>query len=106
MRREILIHSFYRPPVDLAAAMRDWREFTAGEGCDVDLEDERTGEKVEVRYVESWDDDHFSIKSDTGGELFERVTGRVVRLLSEHGGYLKIRREPYDEKRLMTPKFK
>lgn len=107
MVQEIIVRaSFIRQEVDLAAEMRDWQEFVEGEGYSVDLEDKITGEKVAVRYMDSWEDDYLSIKSTAPGELFDRVTGGVIRTLTMQIGVLKVRKLPYDEGRLFTPKFK
>jgi len=105
MTREIIIRSFFRYPVDLAAELRDWREFVAGEGYSVELFDGKTGEKVSVRHVWGWEDEHLIITSTAPGELFDRVVGRVVRALSMQSGYLKVQRNPYDEELLLTPKY-
>ena len=102
----IIIGASWRTMVDLAAEMRNWREFVEGEDYSVDLKDEITGETVTVRYDDDWEAAYLSIKSDAPGELFDRVTGRVIRTLSMHAGVLKIRRFPYDPERLFTPVFK
>lgn len=104
--KEIIIWTFYRVPVELMAEMRIWREFTAGDEYSAELRDGKTGEIVSVICVEEWEDGYLTIKSDAPDEFFDRVVGRIVRWLSERSGYLKIRRTPYDEKRLSTPKFK
>jgi hypothetical protein len=106
MTQEILIWSFFREPVDLAAELRDWPEFVAGDGYTVDLEDRLTGETVAIRYVDEWDDEHLTIKSTLPGALFDRVVGCVIRILSMQSGYLKVRRTPYDARILFTPRFK
>src|SRR5215211_6890646 len=96
MSQEIIVSSFFRLPVDLTAELQDWQEFVEGEGYSVDLEDKITGETVTVRYIEDWEGNYLSIKSTAPGKLFDRVVGCVVRTLSMHSGYLKVRRFPYD----------
>ncbi len=103
---EINIWSFYGAPEALFDEMRTWREFSSSEDYSVALKDETTGEIVTVGYIDEIVEDYLTIKSDAPGEFFDRVVGRVVRVLSERSGYLKIRRTPYDEERLSTPKFK
>ncbi len=56
MSQEIIVSSFFRLPVDLAAELQDWQEFVEGEGYSVDLEDKITGETITVRYIEDWED--------------------------------------------------
>lgn len=104
--KELNIWSFYEAPVELFAEVRTWRELSAGDDYSVDLKDETTGEIVTIQYIDEIVEDYLTIKSDAPGEFFDRVVGRVVRELSERSGYLKIRRTPYDEKLLFTPKFK
>jgi hypothetical protein len=106
MSPEILIRASCRSPVDLAAELRDWREFVEGEEYSVKLEDKTTGENVIVYYIDDWESDYLSIKSTAPGALFDRVVGRVVRVLTMHNGELKVRRDPYDPDVLFTPKFK
>lgn len=103
---ELNIWSFYRAPADLFAEMRAWREFLSGDDYSVDLRDTATGETVKVEYFEDWEDDYLTIKSDAPGDFFDCLVGRVVRMMSERNGFLKIRRTPYDDKLLFTPKFK
>ena len=108
MSRELIVRaSFERNEVDLAAELREWREFVEGEGYAVDLRDEATGERVAVRYFDDgWGEDYLSIKSTAPGDLFERVVGRIIAVLTAQIGELKIRRYPSDPERLFTPKFK
>ena len=106
MKQEIIIWSLLRKPVDLAAELRDWPEFVEGESYSVDFEDKKTDEIVTVRYIEDWDGDYLSIESTAPGTLFDRVVGRVIRVLSMQSGYLKVRRFPADQKLLFTPRFK
>lgn len=105
--KEINIWSFYRAPVEVMKEIRRWREFAAGDEQSGELKDLATGEIVVVVYTHDWGDgDSITIKSDAPGDFFDRVVGRIVRLMSERSGYLKIRRTPYDEERLFTPQFK
>jgi hypothetical protein len=91
MRKEVIIWSYFSLPTDLAGEMRDWLEFVEGEAYSVDLKSSVSGETVTVRLVDGWDDAYVLVNSDDGGELFDRVVGRVVFALSAHTDYLQIR---------------
>jgi len=103
---EINIWSFYGAPVELFAEMRQWREFSPGGDYSVNLKNAATGEIVTIEYIDEIVEDYLTIKSDAPGDFFDCVVGRIVRIMSERSGYLKIRRTPYDEKLLFTPRFK
>jgi hypothetical protein len=93
MRREIHIRSYFSVPTDLAAEMRDWPEFTSGEGYSVELRSVETGETVTVRFVEKDDDGpHVTVGSEDAGPLFDRVLGRVIYALSQHSDDLMVDR--------------
>lgn len=92
MSQEIIVRTSFREEVDLAAEMREWQEFVAGEGYSVELEDKITGGTVIVRYSDDgWGEEYLSIKSNAPGALFDRVAGRVVRTLAMYVGELKVR---------------
>lgn len=78
------IDSYFTLPTDLAATMRDWPEFTRGEGCFVDLEGR--GERVSVRLVPASDDDcqHVLVRGVPVGRLFHAVLGHVAYALAAH----------------------
>lgn len=104
---EINIWSFYGAPVEVMTEISRWREFAGGDEYSVELKDAATGEIVAIAYVQDWGDgDYLTIKSAAPGDFFDRVLGRIVQIMSKHSGYLKIRRTPYDDKLLFTPKFK
>ena len=85
MTREIHIQSYFSLPTDLAAQLGAWPEFVAGEGYTAHLNDERSGEVVDVTLVEGPGEPPFvTVKSSNAGPLFDRVLGRVVYALSEH----------------------
>jgi hypothetical protein len=108
MRKEVIIWSYFAETTDLAGEMRNWDEFTAGDGYSVDLRSKATGEAVTVRLVGEWEDIYVLVNSEQGDELFDRVVGKVVFALSAHTDYLRIRTSnrvvPEEPKFKSTPK--
>jgi hypothetical protein len=92
MNREVHIISYFSLPTDLAAEMRDWPEFVAGEDYSVDLRCPTVGETVAVRFVEEGQDQYVSVIGSGPGALFDRVLGRVVYALAAHSNNLMIDR--------------
>ncbi|MBS1798090.1 MAG: hypothetical protein JSS81_30010 [Acidobacteria bacterium] len=105
MKHELVIHSRYAERADLAAAMRDWPEFVAGAGPDVELADRATGEMVAIRYGDGWENDYLSITTDAPGALFDRAIGGAVRVLLGFDSRIKLRLITPGDTRLDTPKF-
>jgi hypothetical protein len=108
MQKEVIIWSYFSLPTDLAGEMRNWKEFVAGDGYSVDLKSVDSGETVTVRFYDGWDDAYVIVNSENGGELFDRVVGRVIFALSAHTDYLQIRTSnrivPVEPKFRSTPK--
>jgi hypothetical protein len=93
MTEQIKIVSYFSIPTDLAAEMRNWQEFVNGEGYDIDLKSDETGETVSVRYFENEGDlDFVLIKTDLPSDLYDRVVGRVICALSMHSDNLMVYR--------------
>ena len=78
------VDSYFSLPTDLAAAMRAWPEFVAGEGYQVELQG--AGERVFVRFVPAQDDDcqHILVQGEREGRLFQAVLGQVAYALAAH----------------------
>ena len=92
MSRTVHILSYFSLPTDLAAQMRDWKEFVAGQEYSVELKDPSSGEAVSVNYVEEGEEHYVSVSGSGCGSLFDRVLGRVIYALSEHSDNLMVDR--------------
>jgi hypothetical protein len=97
------IDSYFSLPTDLAAIMRDWPEFTRGEGYLVDLEGH--SERVSVRLVPASDDDcqHVVVQGDPEGRLFHAVLGRVAYALAANSDNVTVCRWSAHEVQPITP---
>jgi hypothetical protein len=98
MKRKIHITSYFSFPTDLAAEMRDWPEFVAGQDYSVDLKNPNSGETVSVRYVEKGEEHYVAVIGDGAGTLFDRVLGRVIYALSAHSDHLMVDKPAFSQK--------
>ena len=93
MKREVQIASDVWVSADLAQRLGHWSEFQSGSGCDIDLYNVYTHERVQVRYK---DGDNqltvISVFSEQPGSLFDRVLGQIVFSLSCEEGNLIVKR--------------
>lgn len=90
MKREVHILSYFSLPTDLAAEMRDWKEFVAGQEHSVELKDLNSGEAVSVKYVEEGEEHYVSVAGSGSGSLFDKVLGRVIYALAGHSDNLMV----------------
>jgi hypothetical protein len=93
MNREVRIFSYFSVPTDLAAEMRGWPEFIAGQEYSVDLKSPDSSEAVTVRFVTDGDERYVAVCGSGAGPLFDRALGRVIYALSAHSDNLVVERQ-------------
>jgi hypothetical protein len=90
MKREVHIFSYFSLPTDLAAEMRGWPEFVAGQDYSVELKNPSSGESVSVRYIEEGEERYVSVAGSGNGSLFDKVLGCVIYTLAGHSDNLMV----------------
>lgn len=86
------IDSYFSMLVDLAAEMRNWPEFVAGEGYCVELRSLTSSETVTVELIDPDGAQYVLVRSSETGSLFERVTGKVIYALSANTDHVMVSR--------------
>jgi len=81
-RRAVRIESYFSIPTDLAAEMRSWPEFVAGDGYEVSLRSD--AEEVSISLEHDEGHPFVQVSGEGEGPLFHRVLGLTVYALAGH----------------------
>jgi len=81
-RRSVYIDSYFSIPTDLAAEMRSWAEFVAGNGYEVSLRSDT--EEVNTSLEHDEGRPFVLVNGEGDGSLFHRVLGLTVYALAGH----------------------